>query len=494
MKTIVVLLDSLNRHMLKLYNEHAWVKTPNIDRLAQKSIVFDNHWIGSAPCMPARRDMMTGRYSFIFKGWGGIEPFDVTLPSKLRENEIYTHIVTDHYHYFGLGGEGYCQLFNTWDLQRGQESDRWVSRVVPPALPESYYGQIREQYEQNRTEFIKEEDYPGPKTFSAACEWLDNNREADDFLLWVECFDPHEPFDCPKEYLDMYEDSYEGLHFNWSSYAPVTEPPEAVEHLRKLYAGLLTMTDHWLGKLLDKMDQYDLWEDTLLIFTTDHGHILGEHGFTGKNIMHLYNEIAHIPLMIHLPGSDGAGRRVNALTQNIDMMPTILDYHGIACPDDVHGLSWRDFLEGGDELKRDAVIYGIHGRAMNITDGNHTFFKSAESEDNYPCYSYTAMPVTHKKYLGLDIAGEIEMGRFLPNTNYPVYKIPKDGTSKKKVKGRNYIGQHIKDTLLFDLTGDYSQENPIKDKELEEKFKKMMKQILIKTEAPKEQFKRLGLD
>lgn len=140
MKTIIILMDSLNRHMLKVYNKATWVKTPNIDRFAEKSLIFDGHWLGSAPCMPARRDIFTGRLGFLERNWGPIEPFDITLQEKLREKGVFSHMITDHTHYFEIGGENYCQLFNTWDIIRGQEYDAWVSRVNPPALPGHYYG------------------------------------------------------------------------------------------------------------------------------------------------------------------------------------------------------------------------------------------------------------------------------------------------------------------------------------------------------------------
>ena len=119
MKTILVLIDSLTRHMLKIYNKDTFTKTPNIDWLASNSLIFDNHWLGSAPCMPARRDILTGRLNFLDRNWGGIEPFDVTLPTLLRAKEVFSHIITDHYHYFEIGGENYCQQFNTWNFIRG---------------------------------------------------------------------------------------------------------------------------------------------------------------------------------------------------------------------------------------------------------------------------------------------------------------------------------------------------------------------------------------
>lgn len=95
MKTILVLMDTLNRRYLKTYNERAKGITPNINAFSKDCIIYDNHFIGSAPCMPARRDIFTGRMQFLERGWGGVEPFDITLPSVLRENGVFTHITTD---------------------------------------------------------------------------------------------------------------------------------------------------------------------------------------------------------------------------------------------------------------------------------------------------------------------------------------------------------------------------------------------------------------
>lgn len=474
--------------MLNVYNKESWIKTSNIDRLAEKSVVFDNHWAGSAPCMPARRDILTGRLNFLERDWGPIEPFDITLPEKLKEKDIFTHMVTDHYHYFQIGGEGYCQIFNTWDLIRGQESDPWVSRVEQPKYPDKYIGRVRPQYELNRKKFINEEDYPTPKTFASACKWLEDNKNAEDFFMTVEAFDPHEPFDCPREYLDMYEDDYDGPRYDWPEYKVLEECKEAHKHIRNRYAGTLTMADKWLGKLLDTMDKYNMWEDTMVIFTADHGHMLGEHGYMAKNYMHMYNELAHLPFIIHLPGSIKAGKRVNALTQNIDIMPTILDYYDIAIPECVKGYSLKDILEDKQQKVRDIVLYGYHGKAANITDGRYTYFRAPVREDNYPLYAYTSMPTTLCKYVGRDRADEIEMGRFLKYINYPVYKIPKNYENKKDGRIR-----YIKESLIFDIEKDYNQEDPIQDKEVEKELIDKLINAMKDNDAPEEQYERLGL-
>ena len=177
-------MDTLNRRYLKTYNERAKGITPNINAFSKDCIIYDNHFIGSAPCMPARRDIFTGRMQFLERGWGGVEPLIITLPSVLRENGVFTHITTDHTHYFEIGGENYCYLFNTWDYHRGQEFDTWISRVNQPSVDPESYGKKSSQYLLNRTKFTKESEYPSPRTFRSACSWVEQNNGADDFFLW----------------------------------------------------------------------------------------------------------------------------------------------------------------------------------------------------------------------------------------------------------------------------------------------------------------------
>nr|WP_256455272.1 sulfatase [Cohnella sp. GbtcB17] len=482
------MLDTLNRRALSAYGGTG-VSTPNIDRLAAQSVVFEQHWSGSLPCMPARRDIMTGRAAFLEKGWGGIEPFDRTLPVALREAGIYSHIVTDHYHYFATGGENYCQAYSTWDFHRGQEDDPWVSTVAEPPMPPAYLGQVRAQCERNRTRFAREADYPGPRTIQAACDWLERNGREHSFFLTVEAFDPHEPFDCPDAYLDLYGDDYAGPPYDWPRYGTVDVPLEALAHLRLRYAATLTMIDAWLGKLLCTMERLGIDDDTLVIFTTDHGFLLGEHELTGKNVMHVYNEIAHIPLMIRLPGGTGAGRRVGALTQNIDLMPTILDYMGAAIPDSVQGTSLRGVLEGTQDRIRDTALYGYHGMAVNVTDGRYAYMRAPVSPDNHPCFTYTAMPTTFRSYLGGSAPERIEAGRFLPYTPYPVFKIP------ESTEGQTYARNRcVMDTRLYDLAQDEAQEHPIRDEALEARMIGLLKDAMRRAGAPEEQYARLGLN
>ena len=327
MRTIVILNDSVNRRFLKTYNRDTFALTPNLEKLQKKSCVFDNHWTGSAPCMPARRDMLTGRLNFLERNWGPVEPFDQTLPELLRKKSVRSHMVTDHYHYMELGGEGYCQAFDTWQCFRGQEHDclEWAESDYKEPEHKGHYNEF---YHENRKAFTSEQEYTTPRTFQSAVKWLERHGDEDNYLLWVEGFDPHEPFETPREFLDLYDDDYDEEEFYWPEYKPFTGSDKELKHIRNRYAATLSMTDRWMGKLLDVCDRQNRWDDTLIVFTTDHGYMLGEHGLTAKNYMPAYNEVYHIPLLIHTPGQNEE-KRISALTQNIDIFPTIAAHHGI---------------------------------------------------------------------------------------------------------------------------------------------------------------------
>ena len=201
MKVLFVILDTLRRDYLEPYGQapHGFrVFTPQIARLAERSVVLENHWVGSLPCMPARRELMTGRHNFLERGWGPLEPFDDVLPHQLRKVEpkkVFSHLITDHYHYVYLGGEGHNNSFDSWQFERGQENDFWVSRVDLPALPETR-GRLatRPQHALNRFAQQKEEEFSGPRCVDHCLRWLDDNRAADDWFVQLELFDPHEPF------------------------------------------------------------------------------------------------------------------------------------------------------------------------------------------------------------------------------------------------------------------------------------------------------------
>lgn len=129
MKAIQVMFDTLRKDYLTPYGATDTM-TPNFDRLAEKSVRFDHFFTGSLPCMPARRELHTGRYNFLHRGWGPVEPFDDSAPEILKANGVYTHLVTDHKHYWRDGGATYHPRYSSYEFIRGQEGDSWKARWI----------------------------------------------------------------------------------------------------------------------------------------------------------------------------------------------------------------------------------------------------------------------------------------------------------------------------------------------------------------------------
>ena len=310
MRAVFVLFDSLNRHMLGAYGGTR-IPTPNFDRLAKRSVTFDKHYVGSLPCMPARRDMLSGRLTFLHRSWGPLEPFDNAFPELLHQAGVYSHLITDHFHYWEDGGATYHNRYDTYEFVRGQEGDPWKAMVQPhwERLREMYHARQftqdrREYFSQNiiNREFIKDEkDFPSVQCFAHGFEFLERNKDADGWLLQIETFDPHEPFHAPARFKEPFDTGWTGPIRDWPRYGRVDELPEECEELRANYYAVVSMCDFLLGQLLDYFDTHDLWNDTALVVTTDHGFLLGEHDFWAKNRMNIYEEVAHIPLFLHDP-------------------------------------------------------------------------------------------------------------------------------------------------------------------------------------------------
>ncbi|WP_214626939.1 sulfatase [Paenibacillus agaridevorans] len=485
MKTIFILMDSLNRHYLNCYGE-SWVQTPNLDRLAAKGIVFDQHYSGSLPCMPARRELMTGRLNFLESQWSPLQPFDEAYPEELRrQSGVYSHLITDHYHYFESNGWGYHTPFHTWEFMRGQEGDPWHPGVKDPEVPK-FRGKSKRQDWVNRSRMDSErdEDYPTPQCFSQAIKFLERNREEDNWHLHLEVFDPHEPFMCPSKYRELYDDTWDDrFHFDWPAYAPVDAEEEdeaAIAHIRKSYAGTLTMADAWLGKLLDKMDEHDLWRDTAVILTTDHGHLLGEHGYWAKNYMFDYRELVHIPLIAYMPGAPMNGGRVSALTSTMDIMPTLLQFHGAQPSAHVHGHSFAHLFER-DEPHHDAVLYGYFGKDISLSDGRFTYCR--KPLPGSLAYHHTAVPV--RSGGGPNEYEVCEIDRFLPQTQLPVYRVPRPSQPH-----HNATDEH----LLYDLETDPEQSKPVREEELHRQYEAKLRELMERYQAPDWQYARVGLE
>lgn len=505
MRTIFVLFDSLVRAALECYGSDS-IATPNFKRFAERAVTFDTHFVGSLPCMPARRDLHTGRINFLHRSWGPLEPFDRSLPELLQAAGVYTHLVSDHYHYWEDGGSTYHNRYSSWEFIRGQEWDRWKAMVQPPLerFRAMYHPIQQPQGAQDgrlqamiNREFMREEnDFCCPRTFAAGFEFLDRNRDADNWLLHLECFDPHEPFHAPARFRERYPCGYQGPILDWPRYQRNAQDALEVAELRANYAALASMCDEYFGRLLDYMDQHQLWDNTALVLSTDHGLLLAEHDWWGKNRMPFFNEIAHIPLVIHHPAfAHQAGQRRQALTQTIDLMPTLLAMHGVSAPATAQGHNLLPLLEQ-DHPVRQAALYGMFGAGTNITDGRYTYFRYPEDMTQQMLWEYTLMPMHQKTLFPVE---ELRGAELVPPFGFtqgvPVLKVPARRNAKGQPAGHQGQGGGYEDTttVLFDLSNDYEQLKPFRDPDIEARLLTLMRELMQANEAPAEAFTRLGL-
>lgn len=504
MRVILLLFDSLNKRYLPPYGSDG-VYAPNFSRLSERSVCFDRAWVGSMPCMPARRELHTGRYNFLHRSWGPIEPFDDSMPEILKQNGVYTHLTTDHQHYWEDGGATFHQRYNSFEFHRGQEGDLWKGHVdfsdFPHGIGRHLDGDAVRQDSVNRL-YIPSQDettFPQYKTVSAGIDFLRRNHQSNNWLLQIETFDPHEPFYTPQKYRDLYPETCDGLLFDWPNYAQVCETEAEVQRCRREYRALVSFCDAQLGRVLDALDDLDMWDDTMLIVTTDHGFLLGERNWWAKMVQPLYNEVAEIPFFVWDPRQKIAGVRCDRVTQWIDIAPTLYEVFGVNIPADVQGRSLTGAISG-DELDRGDVLFGQHGEHINITDGRYVYMRAPERHcaesirgdgtnhyafDGLGPWNYTLMPTHMRSRFSVEELSQMTLAEpFSFTKGLSTLRVP---TLSKNVHNEGC------ETLLFDIENDPGQLTPVHDPAIEAEMTDRLIAALQRSDAPNEVYFRYGL-
>lgn len=503
MNIILVLVDSLTRNCLQAYNPDSPCLTPNIDRFAKRAQVFDQHFVGSLPCMPARRELIAGRKEFLWRPWGSLEVFDPRLPAEVKKGGYHTHIVTDHYHYWEEEANGYIQSYDTIEMIRGYEVDHWQPQDAAAEKPD-WVKKVEEfrapehigQYYANVKDWETEDQFFSAQTFGHACDWLERHAAKGKFFMHVETFDVHEPFHVPEPYESMYAEGASKNEFNiWPPYQVYDDlaafmdqtTSEELAFLKSQFMGKVTMMDKWFGTLLDKLDALDLWDDTMVIFTTDHGHDMGERRAFGKQHPH-FDSHANIPLMVWHPANPQP-RRVDGLTQTVDLFATIIDAAGVELTDaNRHSKSLLPMIAQSAPSPRDAVLYGTFGQGVCATDGEWTILKAPEP--GLPLYLYSTAifrplivdnPVDGR--LAKPPNKPVDTGYFDPSVDLPMWKIP------------IHVDPRTGENFLFHRTVDPEQQNNLWDSEVDQRDRmlRLLRTLIADEGCPPEQLARLGL-
>jgi arylsulfatase A-like enzyme len=335
MNLVIIISDTLRRDHLGCYGND-WIHTPHLDSFAESCVVFDRAYCASFPTMPMRADLYTGKFTLNYLGWAPLPADEVILPEVLSEAGYATKAVVDTPFYVRKG-YGYDRGFRDFEWIRGQGAER-------PAM----------DYERRY-----EEDFIAPRTCAAAERWLERHYQ-ERFFLYVDVWDPHEPWDPPAHYVERYLPKWDGTlirppYWYWKD-AGLTR--KDIRIANACYCGEVTMVDRWVGRLIEKMELLNVLDDTIILFTADHGFHLGEHGLLGKAISKkglykgapLYEEVTRVPFLLHVPGAKA--RRTKAIIQPPDIMPTVLDLLGVKAPRDIQGISFAPVIEGKKRVGR----------------------------------------------------------------------------------------------------------------------------------------------
>jgi arylsulfatase A-like enzyme len=431
MNVIVIACNGLHLGFLGPYG-NSWIETPQLDRLAAEGVVFDHHFAENLTTIPTRRSWWTGRYGFADpdQGWTPLRADEPILPDLLWDRGIRTALISD-VPFLRQAGNGFGRGFDEVVWVRGSGYDPYIAEDDPrargvrladepglrlppdsePDVVELWTGRW-EQFLRNRAvlRWHEAENTGAARTIDAAIGWFERlGTRPEPFLLWLDLFSPHGPWDPPPAFRDMYaaaapdefetdeegdiaEDEGEEIDLE-EARVLIDVPPGAVGdvldelellRLRRTYAGCVSLLDQQVGRLIDTLRRMGRLDDTLIIFTADQGEPLGEHGFVRRFRPWLYEELIHTPLIVRLPGAERGGRRHQGLVQPVDLLPTILAGFGLPASESIHGHDLLPLIRGDVTKVRDYACLGMDVEEMAIRTHNWHLVLPVETDPDDP--------------------------------------------------------------------------------------------------------------
>ena len=386
MNVIWITSDTFRQDHIGAYGNQL-IQTPSLDMLAKKSVRFQRHYAAGFPTMPTRADHFTGRFTMSFMGWSPLPSNVITLAEILSQKGLHTSAVVDTPFYL-RDGMNYDRGFRSFFMNVGQEGSG--AKKMKDGRHES---------QDTRAAWRFESDYNAPQTFIKATKWLEHHYK-EDFFLYIDTWDPHEPWDAPAYYTERYWPGYDGeiiepIYGCWKDVPGFNR--ERLEKAHATYCGEISMVDTWLGYLLRRVENMGLMENTAIIFTSDHGFYFGEHGgLFGKMVYDigadgkypnlddwdkqteggiwayspLFEEIINVPLLIYVPGVSAGV--YGQLTSAVDVMPTVLELCRCDIPNFVEGKSLltktADSTISGREFTVSSIPFANPGDPVRSVD------------------------------------------------------------------------------------------------------------------------------
>lgn len=435
MKKNILFISSDQQHWCSMGFLNPEVKTPNLDRLAERGIYFNRTYTPNPTCTPTRASWITGMYPSQHGAY--------SLGTKLMENvPTVGEVFADNDYRTGLVGKAHFQPLKTTDefpsleayptlhdlefwknydepfygfedyrLARNHTDESHVGQHYALWMIEKGYDNWRDYFRPNTGDQLVEGDplinskhnrlkpgeaweIPEEIHYNTWIAEETNNlmekyaKNGDNFFLWASFFDPHPQYMVPEPYASMYDPNevtvpqfVPGEFDDKPPYFALSqqENPDFSEfktdegsnaihgagsHLRSeetkakniatMY-GMMTMMDKYIGKIIDKLDELGLTENTLICFTSDHGDFWGQHGLVAKAIHH-YDDLLKVPMIVSMPGTIPENKKSDSLQSTVDLAPTFLSFAGIDIPRIMTGIDEKDVWTGKKETIRDHVI------------------------------------------------------------------------------------------------------------------------------------------
>ncbi len=398
---------------------HPQLRTPNMDRLAAEGVRFSHACTDSPLCMPARNSFITGQRVHRHGVWGnggelpaGYESFFL----RLQQAGYYTaHIGKSHYY---PHGDVHMREREPWMRRRGFDhvdeiggplatcwntesrmTDRWRKK----GLYEIYKQDYEKRFEHGRHKAVwpsplPVEEHADSYVGRRAVEFMTGYDAEQPFCAFVGFGGPHEPWDAPGDYATMYDPTGTPAHIPPQAAEPGPWVPEhaarwqtvgrrddltedLIRRFRANYYGKISLIDHWFGRIFEACERRGFMEDLVVIFWSDHGDMLGDHGRVYKT--RFYESAVRVPFIVRAPRIV-SGSVSPALTQTVDIMPTVLEAAGVPLPEDGDGLSLWPVLRDPDADFRDAALSEVRSADSNNAMIRTERWKLAAHQDGTP--------------------------------------------------------------------------------------------------------------
>jgi arylsulfatase len=394
---LLIETDQQTAETLSLYGNKV-LKTPALERLAGQGVVFEQAFCNYPACSPSRSSMFTGRYASTIGVHANhmlINPNEITLPQVLKEHGYQTALIGKNHAFMDDAGKSYYPgavtdkpslLHTVFDYVRLAEHGHLVDGYRDD--PES--AAAHEWAKQNcwssplghGTNPARPEKCGTYLLGELMTDYLaEIRKDGQPFFTWLSFPDPHTPYQVPEPYASMIDpadvplppkDDLSGkperqrvMHV---MDAMDCADDDLIRKVRAIHYGMIRFIDDTLERIFNKLDALGLADNTVVIFTSDHGDSMGAHGLIQKHNA-FYDSFTHVPFIVHVPGYQGPKRTSN-LVELIDIMPTVLELAGVPVPYGCQGRSLAPFLRGEDYTPREYVVMesGEEGEPVKLSD------------------------------------------------------------------------------------------------------------------------------